>query len=150
MKKYGAVNLVFSAGLYEGGKCLSRQTLLFAREKDITFPNPGLQWDVAQAGDQLQISLTANAFARFVELRLDGADAYLSDNYFDIPASGKIEIRCPLPDGWTLEKAKSALHVHSLADVVPAGSKTQDAVKHLLLGLKPASLVTRIIFNFME
>jgi beta-mannosidase len=124
--------------------------MLFAREKDITFPNPELHWDVSQEGDLLQVSLTANAFARYVELRLDGADVIFSDNYCDIPACGKIEIHFPLPDGWTLEQVKAALHVRSLADVVPAGSKTQDAIKHMLLGLKPASLITRIIFNFLE
>jgi beta-mannosidase len=150
VKKHGAINLVFSTGLYESGECLSRQTMLFAREKDITFPNPELHWDVSQKWDELQISLTANAFARYIELRLDGADVIFSDNYFDIPACGKIEIRCPLPDGWTLEQAKSALHARSLADVVPSGSKTQDAINHMLLGLKPASLITRIVFNFIE
>jgi beta-mannosidase len=150
VKKHGAINLVFCSGLYEGGECLSRQTMLFAREKDISFPNPELHWDVSQEGDQLQISLTANAFARYIELRLDGADVIFSDNFFDIPACGKIEIHCPLPNGWTLEQAKSALHVRSLADVVPAGSKIQDTIKHTLLGLKPASLITRIVFNFIE
>jgi hypothetical protein len=49
-----------------------------------------------------------------------------------------------------VEQAKHALRVRSLADVVPAGSKTSDQVKHILLGLKPASLITRIIFNFLE
>ena len=124
--------------------------MLFAREKDITFPNPELHWDVSQEGDELQISLTANAFARYIELRLDGVDVIFSDNYFDIPACGKIEIHCPLPNGWTMEQAKSALHVRSLADVVPAGSKIQDTIKHTLLGLKPASLITRIVFDFIE
>ncbi len=150
VKKHGAANLVFTAGIYESGQCLSRQTVLFTREKDIIFPNPELHWDVSQEDDYLLISLTANAFARHVELRLDDADVVFSDNYFDLQACETIPISCPLPDGWTMEQAKHALRVRSLADVVPAGSKTSDAWKHILLGLKPASLLTRIIFNFMD
>jgi beta-mannosidase len=150
VKKYGAANLVFSAGIYESGQCLSRQTVLFAREKDITFPNPELYWDMTQEENWLRISLAANAFARHVELRLDGTDIIFSDNFFDIPACGKVHIRCSLPEGWTLEQAKSSLRVRSLADVTPAGSKTRDAIKHALFGLKPASFITRFIFNFIE
>jgi len=150
VKKHGAAQLVFTAGLYENGQRVSRQAVLFAREKEIIFPNPELHWDVTQESDRLLISLTANAFARYVELQLDGADVVFSDNFFDLQACETIQISCPLPDGWTLEKVKSALHVHSLADVLPAGSKTQDAIKHMLLGLKPASLISRIIFSFLE
>jgi beta-mannosidase len=150
VKKHGASRLVFTAGLYEDGKCLSRQTTLFAKEKNITFPNPELQWEMTQEGGQLVITIKANAFARYIELGLEGADVVFSDNFFDIPACHTVQIRCPLPVGWTLEQAKRALRVRSLADVVPAGSKTSNAVKHVLYGLKPSSLVTRILFNFIE
>jgi beta-mannosidase len=150
VKEYGAARLVFVTGLYDGEECIARQTALFAKEKDITLPNPELRWDVTQDSDQLVISLTSNAFARYVELKLEGADVIFSDNFFDIPAHEIVQVRCPLPEGWSVEQAKSALRVHSLADVAPAGSKTSDAIKHVLLGLKPASLITRVIFNFLE
>jgi beta-mannosidase len=148
--KYGASNLVFAVGLYENRKCISRQTLLFAREKDIPLPNPELHWDMTQEGSDLVISLAANSFACHVELRFENADAIFSDNFFNLRACETIQIYCPLPKGWTAEQARLALRVRSLADVVPAGSKASDAWKHILLGLKPASLITRAIFNFME
>jgi beta-mannosidase len=150
VKEHGAAHLVFVAGLYDGEECISRQTALFAKEKDMTLPNPELRWDVTQDEEQLVIALTANAFARYVELGLEGADVVFSDNFFDIPACGMVQVRCPLPEGWTVEQAQNALRVHSLADVVPAGFKTSDAIKHILLGLKPASLITRVIFSFLE
>jgi beta-mannosidase len=150
LKKFGAARLVFSAGLFHGEQCLSQQTTLFVKEKDMTLPNPEIHWDVTRDGGQLVISLTASAFARYVELQFEGVDTVFSDNFFDIPACKTVQIRCPLPDGWTVEQANSALRVRSLADVHPAGSKSSDAIRHLLLGLKPASLVTRMIFNFIE
>jgi beta-mannosidase len=150
IKKYGAEHLVFVAGLYYGETCLSRQTALFAKEKDITFPKPELQCDVTQHGNDLVIALTAKAFARYVEVNLEGADVIFRDNFFDLPAGESVQVRCQLPNGWSVEQAKNALHVRSLADVVPGGSKTSDAIKHYALGLKPASVITRLIFSFLE
>jgi beta-mannosidase len=150
VKKHGVTNLVFTAGLYENGHCLSRQTVLFAKEKEITLPNPELLWDVIQEDGRLLISIKANTFARYVELQLAGATPIFSDNFFDLPACGTVQIECPLPDGWTVEQARHALRVRSLADVVPAGTRASDRFKHMLLGLKPASLITRTIFNFIE
>jgi beta-mannosidase len=150
VKQYGARNLVYIASLYDGTKCLSQGTALFAREKEINLPNPELHWDITQEGEQLVIALTANAFARFVWLQLECADTVFSDNFFDLPAGGTVRICCPIPPGWTLDQAKRALHVRSLADVLPARSTASDTIKHFLLGLKPASLFTRIIFNFIE
>ena len=150
VKKYGAAHLLFTAELYNDDQRLDWRTALFAKEKDMTLPNPEIHWDMTQEGEHLVFALTANAFARFVWLQLEGAGPVFSDNFFDLPACWTVHIRCPLPAGWTVEQAKRALRVRSLSDVLPAGSKTSDKVKHLLLGLKPASLLTRIIFNFME
>jgi beta-mannosidase len=150
VKKHGRTHLVFTAGLYEDGECLSQRSALLAKEKEMVFPNPELHWDVTREGETLVISLKANAFARFVWLRLDGADTVFSDNFFDLPACETIQVRCPLPAGWSVEQARRSLHVRSLADVVPARSKVPDAIRHLLLGLRPASLLTRIVFSFIE
>ena len=150
VKKYGAAHLVFTAALFSGDQCLSRQTTLFAKEKQIALPDPELHWTMTQEGNHLMIAVTANAFARFVWLQLEGSNSIFSDNFFDVAACETVQVSCPLPAGWTLEQAQCCLHVRSLADVVYTGSKVSDAVKHLLLGLKPASLFTRIIFNFIE
>jgi beta-mannosidase len=150
VRKYGATRLIFVARLYDGSKCLASQTALFAREKRITFPDPELHWDVTQEDGQLMISLSARALARFVWLQFDGADAIFSDNFFDLPACETVQIHCTLPSCWTLEQAKRALRIRSLADVVPAGSAANNAIRHFWMGVKPASLFTRLIFNFIE
>ena len=150
VKEYGATHLAFIAGLYDGERCISQQTTLFAKEKNISLPKPELHWHMTREGEELVIAVKANAFARYVELQLDGADVLFSDNFFDIPAWQTISVRCAIPAGWTLEHARHALHIHSLADVVPASSKSLDAIKHVMYGLKPTSLVTRVLFNFIE
>lgn len=149
-KQHGKDRLVFTAGLYKGEQCVSQQTTLFAKEKDMILPNPEIDWDMTQEGDQLIIALKANTFARYVEMQLKDADVIFSDNFFDMPACQTVQIRCPLPAGWTLAQARHALHVHSLADVIPASSKVSDTIKNVVYGLKPASLIMRIVFSFVE
>jgi beta-mannosidase len=150
IRKHGATQLVFIARLYDSRQCLSSQTALFVKEKKINFPDPQLHWEMIQDEDGLAISISANALARFVWLRLEGADIIFGDNFFDLPACERVQVHCPLPDGWTVERARHSLHVRSLADVIPGRSKASDTFKHLLLGLKPASLITRMAFNFIE
>ena len=150
LKKYGAINLSFTAGLYDGEQCLSRQSVLFAKEKRIALPNPELQWEMTQEDEQLVITIKANAFARYVWLQLEGADPIFSDNFFDLPTHETVQIHCPLPSGWPLEQAKQSLHIRSLYDVAPSGSAISDKLKQIKTGLKPISLFTRIIFNVLE
>lgn len=150
LKTHGAAQLVFIAELHAGEKRLAWQTALFAPEKKIVFPNPELNWDIERDGEQLVITLTARALARFIWIRLEGADPVFSDNFFDLPSGWTIQVRCPMPVDWTIDQARHALRIRSLADVHPAGSVAEDKIRHILLGLKPASLLTRLLFNFME
>ena len=112
--------------------------------------NPQLRWMVQKDGNQLVIMLSSRALARFVWLRLKGADTVFSDNFFDLPANWTTQVSCPSPEGWTVGQVEQALRVRSLADVIPAGSATSDRVRHILAGLKPVSLLTRIVFTFLE
>ena len=66
--------------------------------------------------DNLIITITASAIARFVELKLDGVDAVFSDNYFDVPPCQAVSVICPMPQDWTLADVEKALKVYSLYD----------------------------------
>jgi len=85
-----------------------------------------------------------------VTLSLPGVDVVYSDNYFDLPAGRTTRVTCPMPEGWSLEQARQALQVRSLADVCPAGSPLSNRLRHLLAGLHPVSLITRLLFGFMK
>jgi beta-mannosidase len=150
LKSYGASQLVFVAELCAGEQRLAWQAAFFAPEKKITFENPALNWNMEIDGRELVIKLTAQKLARFVSLELKGADPIFSDNFFDLPAGWSSEVRCPLPSGWTLEQAKAALRIHSLADVRYAGSTAVDKLQRLLLALDPVSLFSRALYSFIE
>jgi beta-mannosidase len=150
LRANGEARLVFVADLYEGEQRLAWQTVAFVPERKMSLPDPGLRWTVEQEDDQLTITLSSRSWARFVWLRMEGADIVFSDNFFDLPANWTVLVHCPVPAGWTVQQARDALRVRSLADVTPAGSAASDKLRHILAGLKPVSLLTRTVFRFLD
>jgi hypothetical protein len=43
-----------------------------------------------------------------MELSIDGTDAVLSDNYFDVPAGTTVTVSTLLPENWTADTAVQA------------------------------------------
>ncbi len=152
LRKHGRSNLAFVAELWQGDALIGRQVAFFAPERTLQLPDPQLAAEVAAAphGEELVIAVQARALARFVELSLRGADVIFSDNYFDLPAGRTALVTCPLPAGWTVERARQALQMRSLADVTPAGPAWRDRLRHHLLGLRPRLLAGRLLFVLLR
>jgi beta-mannosidase len=110
--------LVFIAELCQAAadeQCIARRMATFVPTKHLQLTDPELSVEIgSKEDDVLTIEVTAQSLARFVALKLDGADVVFSDNYFDIPAGETVSVTCPLPEGWTVEQAREALDVISL------------------------------------
>jgi len=137
--------------LYQSGQRLFCQAAVFALEKDLRLPDPGLVYTIQSENWLLVVDLSARALARFVALSFCGATkcVIFSDNFFDLPAGRMQRVNCPLPTGWNLEQARQNLIVRSLADVKPAGTALSDRIQRLLIGLKPANLAGQLFSRLM-
>jgi len=51
-----------------------------------------------------------------LSLSLDDADAVFSDNYFDVLPGERVRVRCPKPEGWTVDDVGRSLTVFTLYD----------------------------------
>ena len=105
---------VFVAELWQGSDLISTQIAPFVPNKHLKLQNPRLSVNVSENSDQLLFAINAKSLARYVELKLAGADVVFSDNYFDLPAHQTRVITCQLPAGWSVEDAKSKLQVMHL------------------------------------
>ncbi|MEJ5199949.1 MAG: glycoside hydrolase family 2 protein, partial [Anaerolineae bacterium] len=151
LRAYGPTKLALVAELRRGEACHDRRVALFAPERQMTLPDPQLTAAVALAPHGgLTIAVQGRSLARFVELSLSGAEVLFSDNYFDLPAGRTATVSCPLPAGWTLEHARQALRLRSLADVRPAGANQRDRMVHHLIGLRPRNLLMRLVFALLR
>ena len=71
--------------LKENGKVISSGTVLFCAPKHFKFKNPDLK--VSINGDEITVS--ASAYAKSVEIRNENDDLILSDNFFDLNGDSK-------------------------------------------------------------
>ena len=75
----------FYADLFDAeGKFLMRQTLLFVPPKDFAWAEPGVRVEISDCDGGVEIAVSANAFAKYVEIDFSDADVVLSDNYVDV------------------------------------------------------------------
>jgi beta-mannosidase len=107
--------LAFIAELWQAGQRVSYTLAHFAPIKHLEMRFPGLLVKTSLAGGLAAFDVSARSLARFVELKLDGADVVFSDNYFDVPAGWTVRVTCPLPAGWDLAKLQAALRVMDLS-----------------------------------
>ena len=106
--------VIFVADLYHGEEHLATSVATFVPNKHLKLVEPGLKVQVSRSGKLAVFEVTAHSLARFVELKLAGADAIFSDNYFDVLPGRKVQVTCAIPQGWTLAQLKKALRVQSL------------------------------------
>jgi beta-mannosidase len=109
-------NVIFAAELWQGNERIAITVSGFAPIKHFELVDPGLKVDSNLKDGILTFEVSAQSLARFVELALDGVDLVFSDNYFDVPAGATVKVTAPLPEGWTLDRAKKSLQVRSLID----------------------------------
>jgi hypothetical protein len=84
---------------------ITRAVTAFAPNKHLKLADPNLSVQVEAQGELAEISVSAQSFARFVEVSVAGADIVFSDNYFDIPAGQTVKVTCPLPDWMVIRSA---------------------------------------------
>jgi beta-mannosidase len=107
---------ILLAELFQEDQRVSLTAAAFSPNKHLKLTDPELNVQVSRQGDLVEIAVSAQSFARFVEVTVEGADIIFSDNYVDVPGGWTITVTCPLPEGWTLDQFQSAVSVRSLYD----------------------------------
>lgn len=107
-------SVVFHCTLKQGNRPAAVRLATFVPNKHLNLSDPQLKVETRREGSQAVFDVTTRSLARFVELKLDEADMVFSDNYFDVLPGEVVQVRCPIPEGWDLEKLRRALLVTSL------------------------------------
>ena len=83
----------FYADLYDdAGNFLMRQTLLFTLPKDFAWKEPNIRVEIKDRADGVEITVSASAFAKYVEIDFKEADVVLSDNYVDVTSTAPVTL----------------------------------------------------------
>lgn len=109
------------ATLYIDHQEHSSTTVLFTQPKHFEFLDPNIQTSVAESDDTFMITVSPDAFAKYIELDLTDADCKFSNNYFDLSAGVIKEIpvdKNSLSEELSLENFKEKLVVRSVHEIV--------------------------------
>jgi beta-mannosidase len=99
-----------------GGPGVRSSTRRFFKPyKELSLPTPKLTTEVSGAGKEIRVAVSSDGLARAVHLSFEGADALFSDNFFDVDAKSRVEVRVETP-GLTVDEVRKRLRVRSLAD----------------------------------
>ena len=107
---------VFTCELSQNDQYIAHVVAPFIASKHLNLVNPKLAVEVRPEGSHAVLTFTSQSLARFVELKLKGADVVFSDNYFDILPGLLVQVCCPLPEGWSVDQVREALEITSLYD----------------------------------
>ncbi|WP_138493072.1 beta-mannosidase [Paenibacillus pinistramenti] len=102
------------------GEIVSSGTVLFVKAKHFEFANPAIQTVIAEEADHFTVTVSAEAFARSVELDFKELDAVFSDNYFDLSAGVNKVVRVnksSLSKPASLEELQQQIKVRSIYDL---------------------------------
>lgn len=135
---------VFIAGLFSDGKKLSESRVILCENNELNLFDPGLTIETSVRAGRVYLTVTAEKYARYVELSCDGETSGFEDNYFDLSAfqSRTVEIYEPCAG------ISEMLSVRSLYDVMAAKDSRRDKKRYFEILRKPAvaaSAFARII-----
>ncbi|MDE5989987.1 MAG: hypothetical protein K2H36_00200 [Clostridia bacterium] len=149
LKKRKAKDCYLFAIAYDmNGNIISEETLPLTNENKARLPKTKLSYTVEQSGNMAKVTITADNYARFVELRLKGFSTMLSDNYFDMLPMQKKTVVFEIPKGKTIDDISQLLSVRSLVDVPRKYSSTRDRLTKLAIFLNPVNIANYIARTF--
>lgn len=109
-------DVVFVCELWQAEERVALTVAPFIPNKHLSLTDPELKADVSLKDDQVVITVTGSSLARFIELKIAGADVIFDNNYADLPAGRSITFTCNLPDGYDIDRIRDGLRLRSLYD----------------------------------
>lgn len=112
----GRNDVFFTADTYdEDGNFIMRQTHIFKLPKHFEWKKPEFKSDIKCDGENIFISVSADCFAKSVEIDFEDYDLTLSDNYFDI--TGKEAVIVSAKSDIDINDLKKSIKIKSVYDI---------------------------------
>jgi beta-mannosidase len=149
IKGFDKKSLVLYVTLEDQNGVVDEKNYLLAPDKNVHLPKPKIAIHAEVEGATAKIKFSADAFARYVYAEIDGIEAPLSDNFFDIPGGGNYAVTVPVPGGTTGADIEKRITVRTLVDVEAKRSLAADRALRFGMRFKPINLITWFLFKFI-
>jgi beta-mannosidase len=141
--------VVLIVSLLEEEKTIFQQTRLIVPDKEALLKFPQITKVIKIEGDKGILTLSAEKFARYVYVEVDGIDTPLSDNYFDIRRGDPYTIYFDIPQNIIPSELEKRIKVKSLADIPYTGNRLDDKRLRMMMRLHKDNFLAWIVFKFI-
>jgi beta-mannosidase len=134
------------------GEIADEKRWLPVPDKYAALAPPRISGDAVIEGGLAKITLSAESYARYVYVEIDGVEAPLSDNFFDIDGGGSVAITAPLPPEIAREGPEQFMrrvHLQSLADIEPEHGIAAGRIRRFAMRFAPVNFITWLLFKFV-
>jgi len=107
-------NLLFYAELIEKDSIIANNIFFFRPFKELTIPEPDIEWEVLKTDKGFDIELETDKLAKNVYLQIENEEGLFSDNYFDMLP--KTQATVSLNTGISENKLKEVFTIRTLDD----------------------------------
>jgi beta-mannosidase len=149
LKDYKKKNAVLVISLLKEDQVLFRQTRLIVPDKEAKLKTPHISKKLKVRGNQAELTLSADTFARYVYIEADTIDTPLSDNFFDLRSGEEYTVTFEIRDGVSAAELEKGLKIRTLADILYQGSWLKDKFLRVMMRLHKDNFMTWIIFKFI-
>ncbi|GGA42590.1 beta-mannosidase [Paenibacillus physcomitrellae] len=131
------------------GQTRFEQIRLLVPDKKARLQKPQIRQTLTVKGETAELTLQTDTFARSVRVEIEGQDAPLSDNFFDLETGRSITLTFPVKPGTKAEQLKRQISIKTLANVTSKGNAFSDAFRRMAFRLKPINFFTWMIYKFV-
>ncbi len=126
--------------LYDGEEIISRKTLLLKNEKDLSLPKAKLTVNKKINGDKIEITVTADAFARMVQVSCDESMLPFSDNFFDLMKGESKTVTIALDKNTDAQKQLQSISAISLTDIPTRRITMKERYEQVRMMVSPVNI----------
>ena len=132
------------AVLYKDGSEVSRRTLLFDKEKNLSLPKAKLNTRIEIKGSDLTLRIKSDSFARLVKAECSATHLPFSDNFFDLLANEEKVITMHLDSTLSPKEVAQSIVVYSLSDIELNKNKLNSFAKRAKVWLSPVNIANAV------
>ncbi len=138
-KAYDTKSTGVLLSLYEDGEETVRRVFLFDQEKRLKLPAAALKTEKRLVGDKVEITVTADKFARLVRLESASVKNF-SDNCFDLLPGESRTVSISVGDEMSAEELLNSIKVISLTDIPTRKMSADEKIMVFKMAASPMNI----------
>lgn len=138
--KYNLSDIGIRAVLTVSGSVVNEKTFLFKPEKALSLSEVNLVLNKSVENGEIVIRVSADRYARLVQLQSDISTLPFSENYFDLLPGETKEIKMPLDGKFTSDEQLGSITARCANTIRPKACAVYDLKERIRVFLQPVNL----------